>query len=178
MASGASWSQVQSSMEPKYPRVWYCRRWGEHAMQSGHCKAGLPLVCAALYLYLSLSVFRTISPFFCCKQTALCVLYTTQYYLLKCFVGLDQVVSRWCCGLFRFIIIIIIPCHEYVPQNTVLCSFFPVGLWWYVIPYLDIRADHQICLISLLNSVNSSPPLSPVNEDRNPVHWAFIFTKF
>lgn len=44
--------KFQSSLEPKYPRVDTVEGGGERAMQNGHCKARLPLVCAALYLYL------------------------------------------------------------------------------------------------------------------------------
>ena len=47
-----------------------------------------------------------------------------------------------------------------------------------LIPCLDVHADHQICLVSLLGSVITSPPLSPFNEDRNPVHWAYLCLKF
>lgn len=44
-----------------------------------------------------------------------------------------------------------------------------------VIPYLDIHAANQICSVSLLHSAILCPSLSPVNDDRNPVHWAFMF---
>jgi len=44
--------KFQSSLEPKYQRVDTVEGGGDRAMQSGHCKAGLPLVCAALYLHL------------------------------------------------------------------------------------------------------------------------------
>jgi hypothetical protein len=45
-------NKFQSSLELKYPRVDTVEGGGEHALQTGHCKAGLPLVCAALYLNL------------------------------------------------------------------------------------------------------------------------------
>ena len=114
---------------------------------------------------------------FAASKQHFCVMYTTQYYLLKRFIGLDQVVSRWCCGLFR-LSLLLIPCHDYVPQKYCTVLIFSSGfVMLSVIPYLDIHADHQSCLVSLLSSVNSSPPISPVYEDRNPVHWAFMFQK-
>jgi hypothetical protein len=69
-----------------------------------------------------------------------------------------------------------IPCQEYVPQFK-YCAvlIFSVGfIMLSVIPYLDIRA-HRICLVALLHSIISSTPHFPLNEDRNPVHWAFMF---
>lgn len=45
-------------------------------------------------------------------------MYTLQYYLLKCFVDVEQLVSYWCCGFIVSFINIInyILCHGYVPH--------------------------------------------------------------
>jgi hypothetical protein len=63
-----------------------------------------------LYLFfVVISIQDNLTILFAASKQHFCVMYTTQYYLLKRFVGLDQVVSRWCCGLFR-LSLLLIPC--------------------------------------------------------------------
>jgi hypothetical protein len=102
---------------------------GELATQSGHCKAGLPLFCAALdLLFVGISIQDNLALLLLQSNSTLCNIHNT-ILPVKVFCRFRsgcKLLVLWTVSFINIISCIL--CYKYVPQNIVLCSFSAVGL--------------------------------------------------